>query len=186
MPQSGLVVCVPEAEGVVGSLRERFDSSASLGVPAHITVLFPFMSPDAIDAVVLQRVQRVVSKATAFEFSLTQANRFPATAYLEPIPPAPFIALTERLVSEFPEFPPFGGIFPTIIPHLTVAHGSSSEAEVAEAELLTLLAAHGPVKSECTSLVLLENSTGLWRQMHVFPLAPSSSGTRSSRSPSDG
>jgi 2'-5' RNA ligase len=173
MAESGFIVCVPEAEAMVGSLRERFDSSARLGVPAHITVLFPFMSPESITASVVQRIQAVLREAQAFEFSLATVARFPATAYLEPEPAAPFIALTERLAREFPQFPPFGGEFPTIIPHLTVAHGSAAESEVAEAQLVSSLAMHGPITSVCSSLVLMENSSGTWRQMHVFPLARS-------------
>ena len=156
---------------MVSGLRDRFDASASLGVPAHITVLFPFMSPEGIDAAVLQRIESVVSKARAFKFFLAKVARFPATAYLEPEPPAPFIALTESLVQEFPQFPPFAGEFPTIIPHLTVAHGNTAEAEIAQAELVSAIARHGPIASACSSLVLMENSSGTWRQMHVFPFA---------------
>ncbi len=29
--------------------RERLDASAPLGIPAHVTVLFPFMPPGTID-----------------------------------------------------------------------------------------------------------------------------------------
>ena len=173
MAQSGFIVCVPEAEAVVGGLRERFDASAGLGVPAHVTVLFPFMSPESIDTSVLQRIAGVVSKALAFEFSLARVARFPATTYLEPEPPAPFIALTESLVQEFPQFLPFAGEFPTIIPHLTVAHGSATDAEFAQAELVSAIELHGPITSVCSSLVLMENSSGTWRQMHVFPFARS-------------
>jgi len=173
MAESGFIVCVSEAEALVGSLRERFDSSARLGVPAHITVLFPFMSPENITASVVQRIESVLREAQGFEFSLAKVARFPATAYLEPEPAEPFIALTESLTREFPQFPPFGGEFPTIIPHLTVAHGSATEAAIAEAELVSSLALHGPIKSACSSLVLMENSAGTWRQMHVFPLSRS-------------
>ncbi len=42
---AAVLVTVPEAESLVAPLRERFDASTALGVPAHITVLFPFMPP---------------------------------------------------------------------------------------------------------------------------------------------
>ena len=113
----------------------------------------------------------IVCVPEGFEFSLARVARFPATAYLEPEPAAPFIALTESLFREFPQFAPFGGEFPTIIPHLTVAHGSAVEAEIAESELVSSLALHGPITSFCSSLVLMENSSGTWRQMHVFAFA---------------
>jgi len=173
MAESGFIVCVPEAEAMVGNLRERFDSSARLGVPAHITVLFPFMSPENINASVVQRIESVLRGAQRFEFSLAKVARFPATTYLEPEPTEPFIAFTESLAREFPQFPPFGGEFASIIPHLTVAHGNVTEVEAAEAELAASLALNGPISSVCSSIVLMENSSGTWRRMHVFPLAPS-------------
>ena len=40
--RSGLIIEVPEAETAVAAWRERLDPQAVLGVPAHITVLFPF------------------------------------------------------------------------------------------------------------------------------------------------
>jgi hypothetical protein len=103
------------------------------------------------------QIIRLGTTARAFQFSLARVAQFPATVYLEPEPAAPFIAPTEGLVSEFPQFSPFAGEFPTIIPHLTVARGSATEAELAQAELVAALAAHGSIKSACSSLVLIEN-----------------------------
>lgn len=40
--ESALVVLVPEAEALVKSFRDRHDPSAAAGVPAHITLLYPF------------------------------------------------------------------------------------------------------------------------------------------------
>src|SRR6266702_3770165 len=134
MAESAFIVRVPEAEAWVGALRERFDASVKLGVPAHITVLVPFMSPERITEAVLQRVRQALGQVPAFSFKLAKVQRFPATAYLAPEPAAPFIALTQSLVRSFPEYPPFGGEHESIIPHLTVAHGSASEAEVAASE----------------------------------------------------
>jgi hypothetical protein len=52
-PRSALIVEVPAAEPAVARHRERLDSSAPLGVPAHITVLYPFLPPGAIGPAVL-------------------------------------------------------------------------------------------------------------------------------------
>lgn len=52
-PLSGLMIEVPEAEPAVRHHREHFDASTPLGVPAHITVLFPFMPPETIDTAAL-------------------------------------------------------------------------------------------------------------------------------------
>lgn len=170
MAESALIIHVPEAEPCVGALRERFDASVRLGVPAHITVLVPFMSPERITDAVLQRAQAALNAVPSFSFRLSKVARFPATTYLVPEPAGPFIALTQSLVRSFPEYPPFGGEFESIIPHLTVAHGSTPEAEVAAGELAAAVQAHGPVISVARSVALLENSSGLWKEMHAFVL----------------
>jgi 2'-5' RNA ligase len=172
MAHTGFIVPVPQAEGVVADLRKRFDASAALGVPAHITLLFPFMPPGDIDTAVLNGIRDALAGASGFEFTLASTARFPATVYLEPAPAAPFIELTERLARRFPLFPPFGGEFSTIIPHLTVAHGSAPDAVLVQAELMARLAARGPVHGVCDSVVLLENSSGRWQKLQAFALYP--------------
>nr|WP_315238663.1 2'-5' RNA ligase family protein [uncultured Albidiferax sp.] len=171
MPQTGLIVCVAEAEPRVAHLRERFHPVARLGVPAHITVLYPFMPPECMDGAVVRRIQEAVSGIAAFPFTLATVGRFPATTYLAPEPAAPFIALTQSLARAFPDFPPFGGEFETVIPHLTVAHGCAIDADTTQAELAVAMAANGPIHSVCSAVVLLENASGFWKPMHVFPLA---------------
>jgi 2'-5' RNA ligase len=170
MPESAFIVSVPEAEGLVASLRERLDASARIGVPAHITVLVPFMSPEAITPAVLGAAQGALNRVRSFAFSLAEVGCFPATAYLAPEPAEPFVALTESLVRAFPEFPPFRGEHSSIVPHLTVATGNAAEAELAAVEIAALVQSHGAVNSVCSSVALLENSSGLWKQMHVFAL----------------
>jgi len=66
MAESAFIVRVPEAEPRVGALRERFDASVRLGVPAHITVLVPFMSPERISAAVLAEAQVALDEVPAF------------------------------------------------------------------------------------------------------------------------
>ncbi|WP_079312549.1 hypothetical protein [Microbispora sp. GKU 823] len=41
--ETALVVEVPSAEPLVRGLRERYDSFAAYGMPAHVTVLYPFL-----------------------------------------------------------------------------------------------------------------------------------------------
>jgi len=90
MFETAFIVRVAEAEGHVASLRSRFDASVNLGVPAHITVLVPFMATDQITQSVLVQIQAALSQIPSFAFSLSQVRRFPATAYLAPEPAGPF------------------------------------------------------------------------------------------------
>ncbi len=170
MPQSAFIVQVPQAETCVAGLRARFDASSGLGVPAHLSILVPFMVPELITAEVLARAQAALDQLGRFAFSLSQVGRFEATAYLAPEPAAPFMALTDALVRAFPGFLPFGGAHTSIIPHLTVAHGDAADAEIAATELAARLAQSGPIFCGCDAVTLLENTTGRWRAIHVFEL----------------
>ena len=171
MAESGLIVRVQEAEALVDDLRLRYTEDAQLGVPAHITVLFPFMAPECIDDAIVARLGEALSAHRAFEFSLAAVGRFPATTYLAPEPPAPFVALTDALAREFPEHPPFRGEFAHVVPHLTVAHGDEAAAAMVERDLTARLVARGPVQSRCVAVELYENATGRWRPMRRFELA---------------
>ncbi|MGO4395807.1 2'-5' RNA ligase family protein [Variovorax sp. M-6] len=172
MAISAFAVKVPAAEPLVADLRAQFDATASLGVPAHITVLVPFMPPQRITPAVLERAQQALDRVPAFFFSLAAVARFPTTAYLVPEPAAPFVALTNALAQAFPDFQPYGGAHEgVVVPHLTVAHGDAAQAEAAAAELQRRMGTlEFPVEAVCDSVVLLENSTGRWMQMHDFGL----------------
>lgn len=176
--QSAFIVRVPEAEPHVGALRQRLDASASLGVPAHITLLYPFMAPDRITGAVLARARAVAASSAPFAFRLAQTRRFPEVLYLAPEPAAPFIELTLRLAREFPDHPPYGGRHESVVPHLTVAQADAAQLAAAEAELRIALPLPGGVAARCGELVLIENSSGRWQPMQVFPLGAKSGGDR--------
>jgi 2'-5' RNA ligase len=173
MAISALVVKVPAAESLAGDLRRRYDATVALGVPAHITVLVPFMDPALITSDVLARAQHALNRAPSFSFSLSKVGRFPETAYLAPEPAEPFIAMTLALADAFPDFPPYAGAFEGVIPHLSVAHDNAPDADAAAIELQALLLASGPVHATCTEVTLIENSSGRWQDLHVFQLPKS-------------
>ena len=170
MAISAFTVQVPSAEPLVRDLRERFDATTKLGVPAHITVLVPFMAPSDITPDVLHRAQKALAAVRSFTFSLNTVGRFSETTYLAIAEPAPFIALTGAVTAGFPGYLPYGGAHESVVPHLTVAHGNADEAAQAEVELRRRLDTRGGVQADCTSVVLVENSTGRWESMHVFAL----------------
>ena len=170
MPQSTLIVHVPRAEPWIKKLRERYDPIAAAGVPAHITVLFPFISPDLLTNNDLARTTETFQRFRPFEFQLERVGRFPESLYLAPESDEPFISLTEAIVNEYPEYPPYDGKFTEIVPHLTVANGSAELSAIAETELSEIMKELGPIHAICNVVKLYENSTGYWRWTQSFPL----------------
>ena len=176
MAESAFIARVPEAEPYVALLREQFDPSAKLGVPAHITLLYPFMSPERIDTAVVEQARAVVAATRSFTFDLARVGRFADALYLAPEPSAPFRELTEHLVRQFPEFPPYSGQHEAVVPHLTIARGGNLEQSRAEAGLRASLSSGARIACSCNEVVLIENASGRWQQMHVFPLSPAAHG----------
>ena len=124
--ESALVIPVPEAEPVVGDLRTRYDPTAPPGMPAHITVVYPYLHPSALTQSVLNELSAIFAGVTPFRFALWTIGRFPEVVYLAPDPTEPFLRLTGAVATRWPEAPPYRGIYDEVIPHLTVAHTTSS------------------------------------------------------------
>jgi len=166
-PESGIILPVPEAEPIVGQLRTLHDPQARLGVPAHITLLYPFADPSNL-AWALPTLTQLFSRIPVFDFSLVEVRRFPAAVYLHPHPPEMFVRLTDLLAQHWPDFPPYGGSFPTVIPHLTVADRATSDTldSVSDA-----LATRVPIPCRATEVWLMcSDDSGFWSKREVFRL----------------
>lgn len=122
MPESALIVPVPQAESVVQGFRARFDPAAPLGVPAHISVLYPFLVPEALDQSIVDELGAIFAGVPPFPFTLGSVARFPDVVYLAPHPAEPFSRLTAAIATRWPQTPPYGGRCDDTVPHLTVAH----------------------------------------------------------------
>jgi hypothetical protein len=168
--QSALLVIVPEAEPAVAALRATLDGAAAKGVPAHITVLVPFVAPALIDDAVLTAVREVVGAVPRFEVDLAAVAWFgDRVAYVEPRPDEPFRRLTAALVSRFPECPPYGGEFAEVVPHLTIGEGAPREVlAAAGAQVEPLLPI--PVRVASVWLMTGSDEAGSWRVVAEFPL----------------
>ncbi len=173
MPETALICRVPESERFIARYRERFDPSARRNVPAHVTILYPFMPPTAVDADVLSQLAAIARSVPAFSYRLTELRRFPVALYLAPQPDQGFSRLTDAIHRAFPDYPPFEGKFTEVVPHVTVAHGDEPLLCEIEVELRIALASAGGVTARCHDMVLIENSSGRWEEMRCLPLGAS-------------
>jgi 2'-5' RNA ligase len=165
--RSALIVEVPEAEPAVQRFRARLDAHALLGIPAHITVLAPFMPPELIDASALARLFADVSP---FQFRLDRTDWFgDQVLWLAPGDPRPFSDLTQRVFRMFPAFPPFEGKHEVVVPHLTVAWGQPLDRmRAAEAATQDSL----PIDARATAVTLVteQSAGGSWTKSATFAL----------------
>src|SRR3954452_15642226 len=120
--ESAVVVPVPVFDAVLAGLHERFGLTGPPGMPAHITVLYPFVAPRRVAGTVVELAE-LASAVPAFTFTLARVGRFPGVVYAAPEPAEPFVQLTEAVARRWPSRPPYGGRFPDIVPHCTVSEG---------------------------------------------------------------
>ena len=139
-------------------------------MPAHITVLFPFVEPQELAAQDLVSLSAIAASMTSFHFRLASVGRFADAVYLAPQPAEPFIELVRNVRAAFPGYPPYAGRHTSVVPHLTVAHGESSAHGAVESHLHGVMADIAKVQCRCRTLVLIENTTGRWRTLRSFEL----------------
>ena len=170
--ESTFLVFAPEAEPLVKPFRTRYDPAASVGIPAHITILYPFKPPHEVTPPMIDCLETLFGQFPSFTLSLVETRRFPGVLYLAPAPDKPLIALTEAVVSQFPENPPYGGAYSTIIPHLTVAETADKvKLEEISAEFMRAAQGHLPLPVKVSEVAWMDNSQGSWKLRRKFNLA---------------
>ena len=167
--QTGVIVPVPAAEPLVSSWRSRFDRSAPLGVPAHVTVLYPFLPRDQVDEPVLAELARICCEVGQVELTFRRTGWFDGAdvLWLDPEPAAPFVALTEAIAARWPQAQPYGGAFDEVTPHLTVAEAAPQD----EVERMRAgLAAAMPLRTVVDTAWLYAFDGSAWCPVRAFPL----------------
>jgi hypothetical protein len=143
---TGVVVLVPEAEPVVGAWRDRHDLTAKRGMPAHVTLVFPWVPAAERTDDDVTRLRTLLRRFWPIDLELAASARFPDTIYLAPEPAHAFRAMTDAIVAEWPEHRPYGGQFDDVIPHLTVATGiGDALMDRIEADLAPQLPVHARI-----------------------------------------
>jgi hypothetical protein len=168
---------VPAAEPAVRGLRAVLDASARDGVPAHVTVLYPFMPPGLIDEAVLASLARLFAGVPAFTFTLDRVSWFgDSVVWLAPRDPGPLRELIGRALAAFPAYPRYGGQYDgEVVPHLTVGDQGGLPALRAAADAVRPLL---PVEAVAAEVALMAGpppgnpaaAPGQWRRLASFPL----------------
>lgn len=174
--QTGVVVPFPDLGPVIDRLRREHDPAAALGVPAHVTVTYPFLSwlPSAEPALTgddLAALAAIAAARPAFEVTFAATGRFPGVGYLRPEPDRPFRELTAALLHRWPHVRPYGGAFgDEPEPHFTIAADAADEVlDTIDGQLVGVL----PITLQATGLALLAFDGDRWQQGDFLPFARS-------------
>lgn len=133
--ESALIIPLLVVDRVVGPWRAALDPSAALGVPAHVTIHFPWVPADRVDGAALRELEAMVGNVSRFDVALHRIGWFDREVlWLDPDPRERFLALTADSARRWPDYPLYGGRFETVIPHVTIGIGRSGQLDkVAEA-----------------------------------------------------
>jgi 2'-5' RNA ligase len=166
MPQSAIIVplAIPRA---IEALRRATVPGARLGVPPHVTILYPFLDPKDLSDDVRTEVAATAGGLQAFAVRFAAVSRWPGVVYLEPSPARPFAKLTEGLAARFPGHAPYAGAYDAVVPHLTVGEDADdARLERLAAEVRT----HLPFDAAAVGLeVTVESSDHRWRRLWALP-----------------
>jgi 2'-5' RNA ligase len=102
------------------ALRRRVIPDAGLGLPAHVTLLYPFVPRAALDGELHAVLAGVLASVDAFGFELRSPAEWPEVLFVSVAPDRPFRSLHEGLAAAFPAYPIYGGRF-DFVPHVTIA-----------------------------------------------------------------
>jgi len=163
--QSAVLIPVPEAEALVGAWRAVHDPSARAGVPAHVTLIVPWVPPEQIKQEHLEELSELLADQQPFDYSLEKVCWFgERVLWLGPKPAAPFKTLTSLLASHF-DTPPWQGEFAEVVPHLTVGlagHALGHSLSEAAADLVAKL----PVACRATEVDVMSGDGVNWELVH--------------------
>jgi len=165
--QSSLLVPVRQADSHIGRWRYALDPLARGGVPAHVTLIVPWLDPDRLDAEVFAELERTLADVKAFDFDLTHVAWFGRRVlWAAPEPEQPFLDLIGRLAEHY-STPPWGGEFEEVIPHLTVGHAGDHGQLVAVAAEVTVRL---PVHCRASEVWVMVGGGDSWQVLHKVAL----------------
>ena len=134
-------------------------------MPAHVTLISPFLDSAHIDGRVIANLERIVGSSPAFDVAFESVGRWPASehgpgvVWLRPGPGAAFVGLTRAIWAAYPDAPPYGRLDDDLEPHLTIAIDDPARFDAAE----RAATAHLPFSRRIESAALLvERSDGRW------------------------
>lgn len=164
----GLVLVVQAVDRRFGHVRRKHDPAARHGMPAHVTLAYPFADPETLDAAGRDKLRAIFAEQPPLDLSFGVMGRFPGVLWLAPEPGAALAALTARIAEAFPEHPPYEGAFETVTPHVTLAHGQEAALDRLQARLADRL--RSPVTARSDAATLFATRAGRWMPMERFPL----------------
>ncbi len=129
--QTGLVIPVPTADALLASVGARYPGTVREGVPAHVSLLYPFVPAADLDERVPSALGELFDKQVPMRVEFVECYRRGGFVALRPDPIDGLVELLSKTHRRWPDVVPYEGLYGDVEPHVTVALRASEEAAVA-------------------------------------------------------
>jgi 2'-5' RNA ligase len=169
--ETALVIVLEDAEPFDAVRREFAVETCELGIPFHVTLLYPFAPHDELTDAVLEAARSFFATREPFDLELTRLAQWPLVVYAVPEPDALLREWMQALFALFPQWPPYGGEHADVVPHATL--GEDVDAPRVFPEIERRVGALLPTRYRIETASLLEEfAPDRWRERERFPLGP--------------
>ncbi|WP_340672107.1 2'-5' RNA ligase family protein (plasmid) [Saccharopolyspora sp. ID03-671] len=167
--QTGIVIPVSEGQPLLDAVAERFPDAVRTGVPAHLSLLYPFVPAAELDEHVVSTLTSIFAQHEPLSVKFAGIVRSDGFVALRPEPADRVEALASAVRSRWPDVVPYDGRYDAE-PHLTVAMQTTEDrAGSIERELLP---GWVPLSAELREAWLVEFD-GQWQLRSRFILGAS-------------
>lgn len=125
--QSGLVIPVPAADALLASMEARYPGTVRPGLPAHVSLLYPFLASVELDEQVIAVLGESFLEQAPMPVTFATCYRRGGFVALRPDPREGLVGLISATRRKWPHLVPYGGRYGEAEPHLTVAMCTSTE-----------------------------------------------------------
>ena len=171
--ETAILLCVPEAEPLVHEWRLKGDPSASHGVPAHVTLLYPFLPVAQVDEGVCEELRWFFGGIDSFRVRFSRVGRFEheGVVFLQP-DSDDLVQMARSLARRWPECPPYSGsiAIEDLLPHLTIVQTDDRRLRQSAANAVS----PGLPLTVTASAASLwaKDAAGEWSVHATFPFGP--------------
>ena len=170
--RSVIAISLPETDNVLSYVRSRYTGEVPpVGVPAHLTLHFPWMPPTRINERTIAELTSLFSGFPLFDITLELGWFGTEVLLLVPRDPVPLIRLTKAIINRWPEFPYYGGEYDNIEPHVTLAYGDEPSLSKLAAEIADQV----PIRVRASTVDLSIGQPGHMVVRARFSLCPADS-----------
>ena len=166
--ETALVLVLDDAEPFDAIRRDFAADTFALGIPFHVTLLYPFAPAEELTTALLDDVRSFFAAREPFAFELTRVASWPEVVFAVPEPDDDLRECMRALFARYPQWPPYGGIHDVVIPHATL--GEEIDAAAVRDEIERRAAPYLPFRCQARDVALLEEAGPDWRERERFAL----------------